>query len=1299
LSEQNTHELDGIAIIGMAGRFPGANNTDQLFENLKNGVETISTFSDEELKTSGVPESLIQNPAYIKRSGVIENPEYFDAPFFGYSPREAEYIDPQQRIFLECAWHAFEDAGYDPERTEQIVGVYAGCGINNYLLKNLLSHSDWMESIVDFLTFSSNEKDFLSTRVSYKMNLTGPSLTIQTACSTSLAAVQIACQSLLTYQCDMALAGGISISTPRMKGYLFTEGQILSKEGICRAFDKRASGTIFGEGVGIVLLKRLEDAIADNDSIYAVIRSVATNNDGSDKVGYAAPSVNGQAAVISTAHALAEINVEDIAYVEAHGTGTKLGDPIEVAALKLAFQEATNKKNFCALGSIKPNIGHFDTAAGIAGLIKIALMLKNRKIPPLINFKEANPELHLESSPFYINTELLDWDSPNKPRIAALSSFGIGGTNVHCIVQEAPFQDFQPSQQNCHLLPISAKNKDALKDLETSLSRHMPGDIRINDASFTLQQGRSHFDYRKVIICRNKDEVKEIIDQNDIKRMVSGQNDTTREVIFMFSGQGSQYCGMGQDLYKNEPVFQDAVNRCAAIIQEKANFDLLSTLYPSNDTSEPEILDIYQTAFTQPALFTIEYAMAKLLEFYGIKADSFIGHSIGEYTAACLSGVFSLEDSLDLVISRGRLMQNQPTGSMLSIALGADELRPLLIEGTEISVINAPQLSVVSGTEKKIEEFESVIRGYEKQKNKKIRTTILKTSHAFHSYQMDGAVVPFIERFKSKILKGPSIPFISNVSGTWITDDEAKSPEYWGKQLRKPVRFSDGILKLMENPQKILIEVGPGSTLTILANYHVEEPVKTKVISTMRRQDQIEDDVVRFYFALGQCFCNGTNLNWKAFYRGENPRRISMPLYPFQRQRYWIERTDNPSESKTDGQREKKALTDERQSKNRDRKNGQTFSSLEEVTKELSIIWQRVLGIKHFSSDDNFYNLGGHSVLAAQLFAEIESHFSMNIPLSTLYSAPTVAQLSKILFEQSGDVKWSCLVPVQPNGTQRPLFLIHGAEGNVLLYRKLAHYLGDDQPLYGLQAAALDGRKEINADFKSVASEYLREIQTVQPHGPYLLGGYCLGGTIALELAQQLKAKGEEVDLVAMIEIYNVKTMTWPQPLMLRVYNDFLNLIFHFRNLMAAEKNSKLDFFTDKFTVQLNRMKVSFKIGLARLFRALNKKEAKLKYHHIRIDKAFDHALEQYDPYPYEGRIDMFVSKYRYAGFSDTLYGFGHIALNGVFVHEIDCYPRGTLTEPYVKELADTINKTIKEIGSKQKGSSKSLKQKRIANY
>jgi phthiocerol/phenolphthiocerol synthesis type-I polyketide synthase E len=1284
LADLDDKNLEGIAIIGMAGRFPGADNIHDLFKNLSQGVESITTFSDDELRASGVPDSLISNSAYVKRGGILKNPENFDAAFFGYSPREAEYIDPQQRIFLECAWHAFEDAGYDPERTEQIVGVYAGCGINNYLLKNLLSHSDWMESIVDFLTFTNNEKDFLSTRVSYKMNLTGPSLTIQTACSTSLVAVQLACQSLLTHQCDMALAGGISISTPRMKGYLYTEGQILSKEGICRAFDKRASGTVFGEGVGIVLLKRLEDAIADNDSIYAVIRSIAANNDGSDKVGYAAPSVNGQAAVISTAHALAEINVEDIAYIEAHGTGTKLGDPIEVAALKLAFQETTNKKNFCALGSIKPNIGHLDTAAGIASLIKIALMLKNRKIPPLINFKEANPELHLESSPFYINTELLDWDSPNKPRIAALSSFGIGGTNVHCIVQEAPFQDLQPSRQNWHLLPISAKNENALKELENSLSTQFTGDIRINNASFTLQQGRSHFDYRKAIICRNKDEVKEIIDQNDIRRMVSGQNDMNREVIFMFSGQGSQYVGMGHDLYKNEPVFQDAVNRCAAIIQEKVNLDLLSILYPSNDTLEPATQDIDQTAFAQPALFTIEYAMARLLEYYGIKVNAFIGHSIGEYTAACLSGVFSLEDCLDLVISRGRLMQDRPTGSMLSVALGADELRPLLIEGTEISVINSPHLSVVSGTEKKIKEFESIVREYGKEQNKKIRTIILKTSHAFHSSQMDAVVVPFIERFKNKILKAPSIPFISNVTGTWIVDEQAKSPEYWSQQLRRTVQFSDGILKLMENPPKILIEVGPGSTLTILANYHVEDAIKTKVISTMRRHEQIEDDEVKLYFALGQCFCNGINLNWKAFCRGENPRRISMPLYPFQRERYWVECADNPNTGKREEQREKKASTHDHQSKNQDRKSQRIFSSLEEVTKELSIIWQRVLGVKNFSLDDNFYNLGGHSVLAAQLFAEIESHFGMNIPLSTLYSAPTVAQLSKTLFEQSGDLKWSCLVPIQPNGTQRPLFLIHGAEGNVLLYRKLAHYLGDDQPLYGLQAAALDGRKEINADFKLVASEYLREIQTIQPHGPYLLGGYCLGGTIALELAQQLKAKGEEVDLVAMIEIYNVKTMTWPQPLMLRVYNDFLNLIFHFRNFMAAEKNSKLDFFNEKLTVQLNRMKVSFKIGLARLFRTLNKKEAKLKYHHIRIDKAFDHALEQYDPYPYEGRIDMFVSKHRYAGFTDTLYGFGHIALNGVFVHEIDCYPRGTLAEPYVKELASHIHKTIKELDSKK---------------
>ena len=875
-----------IAIIGLSGQFPGAHNVSEFWRNLQAGVEAIKPDAIEDL--SGKDDSLGH---WVDINGLLHDVDLFDAPFFGFNPREAEMMDPQHRLFLEHAWQACEDAGYQVGDQQRPVGVFAGAALSAYVSGQFADDAHLLESLPAII---ANDKDYLATRTSYKMNLSGPSMTVQCACSTSLVAIHLACQSLIAGECDAALAGGISISVPRVNRYFYLPGGLLSPDGRCRAFDARAKGTAFAEGAGIVLLMRLEDAIRDRYPIYAVILGSAVNNDASLKAGYTAPSIEGQIQVIQQAQAVAGIDPSTISYVEAHGTGTVLGDAVELAALTRVFRSTTRAVGFCGLGSVKTNIGHLATAAGVAGLIKTVLSLQHHVIPPSLNFEEPNPDLDLATSPFYINTTLRPWThATSGHRRAGVSSFGIGGTNAHIILEEFPRVSAPLSHKPWHLVPISAHTQSALNNATANVAdfvqTHAPA---IADVAYTLQGGRRAFEQRQVTICTDGHDLLHAFETNP-ERILAGQAPTKPPLVaFMFPGQGAQYAGMGAELYRTEPIFRDHVDTCLAQLQADVAGPLAGLLGIHSNPPEQATIDIQQTALAQPALFVIEYALSKLLEVYGMRPAMMIGHSVGEYVAACLAEVVSLKDALYLVTVRGRMMQRMPEGSMFSVNVAAEDLLPLLPESTDIAALNAPTQCVVSGSPAAMEQLATILAEHN------IVYRRLHTSHGFHSAMMDTMLMPFAQAINHITFQSPTIPYISNVSGLPISNEQVHDPLYWTNHIRHPVLFAQGIERMCDHGITCLIEVGPGKMLSTLTRQCGVETRGVRVIDTLPDARAPVTDSFWFTQALGKLWINGVDIAWDAVYHGEQRRHISLPTYPFERQRYWHEpRTTAPPPS------------------------------------------------------------------------------------------------------------------------------------------------------------------------------------------------------------------------------------------------------------------------------------------------------------------------------------------------------------------------------------------------------------------
>jgi acyl transferase domain-containing protein len=1017
-----------IAVIGMSGRFPGAGNIDEFWLNLIDGVESVSFYTDEELEKAGVDTGILNNPDYVNTyGGVLEGREYFDAFFFDYIPDEAEVMDPQLRLFHQGAWEALEHAGYAPGNYDGPIGVYAGAGSTTaWETLNLLSGKT--ASTNEFAVKHLLDREYLCTRVSYKLDLKGPSFLVQTACSTSLVAIHLACQGILSGECDIAIAGGVCISIGTQTGYLYREGMVFSRDGHCRAFDAKATGTIAGQGVGIVVLKALEEALADRDYIHAVVKGTAINNDGSNKVGYTAPGVKGQVKVIQAAMAAAEVEPETIGYVETHGTGTVLGDPVEIEALTQVFDTAG--KNTCAIGSVKTNFGHLDAAAGVAGFIKTVLTLEHKQIPPSLHFETPNPAIDFSNSPFYVNTQPGEWKNEHRPLRAGVSSFGIGGTNAHAILEEAPVIKRDPESRTWKLIVLSAKTPTALEKAAQNLCRYLQHNpaIDLADAAYTLQVGRTPFPYRKMLVAADAEEVTAALsDPASPKVKTLYTKDENRPVVFMFSGQGFHYLNMGLELYRSEPCFRRTIDRCAEILEPILGTDIREVMLPAEETQAAKDR-LEQIEILQPLTFSFQYALSSLLTEWGVTPDIVIGHSFGEYAAACTAGIFSLEDALKLAVQRGRSMQTLPSGSMLAVSLAEEAIKPFLEDEVTIAAVNSCEHCLVSGPPHRIDALAGELE------NKGHNCRKLHIPLAGHSEAMDPILPHILNTAKQIRLNKPRIPMISGLTGERLTDTEAVDPGYWAKQLRHTVRFNDGISLLLEKHAKIFVEIGPGSALCTFLKQNKNFTDGHFVLNVSKHP--LEEFPADYFFIekLGHIWLWGGPTDWQAFHAGEKRGRIPLPTYPFEGERYWpddydfnrykaierflsggqlpedfpgpgsdsVRRSDTLASAPVNldrGAAHRSAITPgttSRSAKKRLRPElGTAYAEpCNDTERILADMWQNFFGIEKIGIYDSFFDLGGDSLKMVTISARIHKKLGVKIPAAEFFKMPTIHQLA-----------------------------------------------------------------------------------------------------------------------------------------------------------------------------------------------------------------------------------------------------------------------------------------------------------------
>lgn len=983
---------NAIAVVGMAGRFPGADSVSAFWDNLRRGEESIVTLSDDELLAAGVSEKALANHAYVRRAALMNGIDEFDADFFGFTPQAARMLDPQHRLFLQCAWHALEDAGYDPADIDASVGVYATSTTSGYLLRNLMSNYDPDEIIGEGVTFDmvslslQNDKDYLATRVAHQFNLRGPALSVQTACSSSLVAVHLACQSILNGESDMALAGGASLRIPHHVGYWYAAGSMVSPTGHCRPFDARSDGTIFGSGVGVVALKSLEAAVEDGDRIHAVIRGSALNNDGSTKMTYAAPAVDGQADVIAEAHAVADVDASTVSYIETHGTGTPLGDPIEIEGLRQAFEVSEeDRPGPCYIGSVKSNIGHLESAAGMASLIKTILCLEHRAIPATLHYTSPNPELHLDKGPFVVRNEYGSWDWDGTRR-AGVSSFGVGGTNAHVVLEEAPQQvRVSVPSPGPQVLLLSARTTEALDHSRSAVADELSrsGEMALPDVAYTLGRRRKE-NVRMAAVVHDRDDAAGVLAASEHDNVFIGEAVPDTEsgsdrVVFLFPGQGAQHIGMARGLYESEPVFAQYFDECAAGFGDELGIDLRAEVFDGTARN------LERTDRTQPALFTVEYALAKLVESYGIKPAAMAGHSIGEYAAATIAGVFDLSTAVSTVAMRARLMHAAPRGVMVAVALGPDDVAPYLADDVDLATVNDPGGCVVAGSEEGIRAFQSRLA------EAGITARRVRTSHAFHSRLMEPVLGEFTGFLSRQNLREPQIPLLSNLTGTWLGSGEATNPSTWARQIRETVRFSGELDALLADPNRVFVELGPGGTLTASAMRHPKWSDTHRAVRLMRHHAQNRNDRDAFLLALGQLWSGGVDVEWAPLRGDYQPQLISLPGYPFERQRHWVEH--NKAVKRTPAAATNGSPTSNEAS-------GQVRvgaagggSTIEET---LQRVWAQCLGTGSVDRNANFFDLGGDSLVAISV-AMAASHEGLDLTPQDLYENPTVGALAKAL--------------------------------------------------------------------------------------------------------------------------------------------------------------------------------------------------------------------------------------------------------------------------------------------------------------
>ena len=983
---------NAIAVIGMAGRFPGADSVTQFWENLRAGKESIVTLSEEALTAAGVSPATLADPTYVRRAPLLDGIDEFDAEYFGMNPYTARMMDPQQRLFLQTAWHALEDSGYDPDNYDGSIGVFASSTASGYLMDNLMSHRDTKTLVSEGITVEMfnlvllNDKDHLATRVSHELNLRGPSMSVQTACSSSLVAVHLACQSLLSGECDLALAGASAIRVPHHVGYTYEPGAMVSQSGHCRPFDAKADGTIFGSGVAAVILKPLQTALDDGDRIHAVIRGSAVNNDGALKMTYAAPTVSGQAEVIAEAQAVAGVDSSTIGFVETHGTGTPLGDPIEIEALRQAFSASeVSRSRPCVLGSVKSNIGHLDAASGVAGLIKTIMCLKNKAIPPTVHYSAPNPELHLENTEFVITDTFTPWES-DTPRRAGVSSFGVGGTNAHVVVEEAPATRHAAaaatSPAGPQVLLISARTRESVHDAKAALAAELARDEKLSlpDVAFTLAHRRTHEVRMAAVVADRADAVAVLSagEHDDIwvGEAPAGVTPGDAHTAFVFPGQGSQHVGMARGLYDTEPEFRHVFDRCAAGFDAELGIDLKAQVFGAGSGTSLESTDL-----AQPALFAVEYSLARLVMSYGAEPAALAGHSIGELVAATVAGVFDLDTAIKVVAMRARLMHGAPPGAMVAVAADHDDITAHMTDEVDLAAINEFGSCVLAGPEHAIRDVTDRLAATG------VVARRVRTSHGFHSQAMDSVIAPFTEFLSTLTLHAPQIPMLSNLTGTWMTDEEATDPGRWARHIRSTVRFADELQTLLADPQRVLVEVGPGGSLTGSAVRMPGWSQTHRAARLMRHPVQTREDRDVFLLALGQLWAAGVNIDWTRLY-GEDPQRITLPGYAFARQRYWID----PAASSV----RNPAVTAQVAAEDIGPATGQSGGSVDahaQMHATLQRIWSQCLGVETVAAGDNFFDIGGDSLVAIGV-AMTASHEGVELTPQDLYDNPTLAALT-----------------------------------------------------------------------------------------------------------------------------------------------------------------------------------------------------------------------------------------------------------------------------------------------------------------
>lgn len=989
-NEMDDTLFQSVAIIGMAGRFPGAADVRQFWTNIAGGVESIRQLDDAELDALGVPAELRASAAFVPAAARLAEAEDFDPEFFDMTPREAEITDPQHRVLLECAYTAMQNAGYVPASYPGAVAVYAGVGLNSYLLHNLMPRPDLLRSLGMHQLLLGNDKCYAASRIAYKLNLNGPCVSVDTACSSGLVAVAMAYRSLVSFECDLALAGGAKVNSAD-SGYAYEPGSINSPDGHCRTFDARAAGTVFGSGAGVVVLKRLEDALRDRDTIHAVIRGAAVNNDGAAKVGFTAPSVTRQRDVIRQALSFAEVPPASVTYVEAHGTGTRLGDPIELAALTEAFGAAAVSGS-CALGSVKPNIGHLESAAGVAGLIKVVQALRHEMLPPSLNFATPNPAIDFAGSPFYVNTRLQPWPAGSTPRRAGVSSFGLGGTNAHVVFEQAPAVVATPDGAP-ELLVWSARSLAALERMSERLAAHAAGSgaAGIADAGFTLACGREHFAHRRFTVATTLADTARALAAGTVTPPPAVPLAPPR-VAFVFPGQGVQHGAMAAALYRAHPAYRAALDACCAAAARCAVPGLLSLLIEDGDAGAA----LQRTESAQPAIFAASYAMARLWQSWGIQPDVMLGHSLGEYVAACLAGVFSLDDALLLVTQRARLMQALPAGAMAALRHSEDDVRALLAANPawacDLAAVNGPRAVTVAGSHAGIELCLEAVRagagaaGSEGQ--------LLRTSHAFHSRQLD-AMLDDYRAVLGRVRFAPAqLPLLSCLTGLAESPQRFADPAYWLEQTRATVRFGAAVVSAAALAD-VFLDMGPAATAAAMVQGALPAGSTACVIAAAPARQEGADAAATLLKALGTLWSRGADVDWARVYAHRECRRVPLPEYPFERRRCWVDAPGVAMQGAAAG-----VLAPAAAPAPATASAVVSAAPADDLQAVVAGVWRDLLGTQQIGADENFFALGGQSLLATRIISRLHELTGIELPVEAIFDTPTIGGLTQALIAQ-----------------------------------------------------------------------------------------------------------------------------------------------------------------------------------------------------------------------------------------------------------------------------------------------------------